>query len=152
MHPCRSTEGLREIARWLEEVVFIRIKRDPLEIAESFVAARSFREANPGIARHDDHDVVRFIRSESENVAAQRSFIDPIEVRYEDFAAWSFNRLIELGFDVTPIYDYIRDTYGSQPVRHGRLSVGRSGERFTSDEERTYFESRLRSVAAREGY
>ncbi len=152
MHPCNSTRGLLDLEEWFgaKRLVLIRIARDPLEIVESFLAARQMRTKNPGIARKTDREVVAYIRSESESVAMQAVVLRAplVTIRYEELRSGVVRGMPE----VPGARSFVAAlaNAGQDSVRVGRMSEGLG--RVSTDEERAYFESRLRRVRDREGY
>lgn len=164
LHPCQSDRGLVELSRLFrnQSVTLVRIRRHPLEIAESFVAARDDRTFGPemeGIASHSDRAVVAFVQSESEAVDAQRDHFAAsdhrlVEVRYEDLSEPSMREQLAGETTRTPADNRrVREAlarFGTAPARAGRLSAGLGS--VLSDAQRAAFRAELADVIEREGY
>jgi hypothetical protein len=159
MHPCQSTRGLLDLADLAgsKPVALVRIVRNPLEVADSFLAARM--GGGMGLARNTDRDIALWIRGESESVAMQRPLllerpnVHWLEVRYEDLAAKPGRRaFIEdmRSYGADAVFRDRLDEFGKNPIRPGRLSAG--VERAATDDEAAYFRRTLRCVMDREGY
>lgn len=172
LHPCNSRTGLLDLAKTLHQkrFAYVRIKRHPREIVESFLYARH-PDAEPhlrGIARNTDERIVEWIVSESEAVAAQRGATIPgthrrlamVEVRYEDLGDRLYRvdvgaRLKYTGaVDTRQASEFVAglDRFGKRAARHGRLAGGVAGESFMSTAEDAWFGDRLAAVCEREGY
>ena len=163
LHPCKSDRGLLDISRLFStrELILVRIYRDPLEIAESFLAARTKKAGDKflGIARHTDREVSKYICDESENVFRQKALLRErkntrlIEVRYESLATSEGRKKFTAAlapFSRGEGFRKTLDTFGKRPVRAGRMTLGLG--RVSTKNERLYFESRLKEVRKREGY
>lgn len=171
-HPCRSDSGLLDLEKALHQkrVAFVRIVRDPLEIARSFVFARR-EEASRllgGIGRNSDERVVEWIRSESRSVAAQRGArlrgraggtLRILEIRYERLAERAYREEVADRLRATNVIDdddrkrffVALGNFGRKPARAGRLSFGFDGDPL-SKKERDFFERALADVRKAEGY
>ena len=162
-HPCKSKTGLLELARWLKwshlDLTMVRTIRHPLELVESFEAARfhpDLRDRVGGLAKNTDANVCRWIRSESENyhdqAEALRELCRVVEVRYEALAdkeqAKQYARQIYGNKDQVLIEAF--DGFGGTAVRSGRLMFGIG--KVLTDDRRAWFEKELWDVIQREGY
>ena len=160
LHPCHSANGLLHLVESLHKrrLVMIRTVRNPLEIAESFAAARTkkLRSKTPGLARNSDWDVVNWIRSESDGYWLQAEDLDVIEVRYEDMGdpkkrdAVAVKVAKIIGTDEAAHFRRGLDTFGGSPARVGRLSEGIG--RVLSKDQRAWYAEQLADVMEREGY
>lgn len=167
LHPCQSSTGLLQLADVVtsgRRLVLVRIKRNPMDIVESFLAARrpEFGDGGAGIARHTDREIVAFVRTESTSLTKQRVLIGEkrhvrlVEVKYEDLARpdgqAAFISRIRKATSLKGVEDLKRalQTFGKKPVRKGRLSTGIG--RSSTAEQRSYFRSRLSATMEREGY
>lgn len=170
LHPCQSKDGLLELAMILrhKHLTIIRTVRDPLEIAESFIAMRKLAK-HGALRKFTDAKAVEFITTESKNVAAQRGELKSSpEWKHEgrQFFEVHYERMAEEGYRA----DFARrltaalpdseenhqrmlkafDGYGKHPVRPGRLASGLG--RMTTVKERAWFRVQLAAVIEREGY
>lgn len=168
LHPAQSRDGLLELARLLKDhrLLLARSVRHPLDVVESFLAARKgpLRQKMLGIARNDDGEVAHWIREESRSVLVQRPLLAEqkhctfLQVRDREMAtAKGRDRIAQqvgksLKADAAALARFRArlDEYGTKPVRPGRLMAGLG--RVSTDEERAYFETRLAAIVAREGY
>jgi len=165
LHPCRSSDGLLKLGQlYGQDLIVVRIVRDPLEIARSFHFARTVsvdHDKLHGIASNNDAQIIRFIEAESRNTHHQLDCLD----RYP-WNAWKFrfttvhySHLYNLGalaewFDAKTIkamQKYIGETVAipSCAVRDGRL--GRRADDFElTDSQRDTFRLALKDVIQRE--
>jgi len=173
LHPAKSADGLIELARWFSglgwDLTFVRTVRHPVEIVESFEAARfhpALKDEVAGLARNTDADVLRWIRSESEGFHAQcetlrqlhdtsrkvRRPVQIVEVRYENLASeaqrGAYARLIAPNHP--QVLEEAFAEFGRTPARTGRLSHGIG--RMLNGDRRAWFEKELADVIEREGY
>lgn len=174
LHPCESDDGLLTISHWMlkDAVVFVRTVRHPLHIVDSFLATRTatMSDRNPSLACHSDERVERFIRSESEGVAAQREALEVmpkaegrehylIEVRYEDlesedyrdwFADEVYRRLSTDAARHDSLRRRLHEEWGRRPTRDGKLNRG--WDWVMDGETEARWTERLADVIEREGY
>jgi hypothetical protein len=120
LHPIHSSDGLTSLLLAFQDVIFVRIVREPLEVAASLVAL-----GRPELAEYDpvEEDIASMIEAERRNVDAQRAWLGDalFEVSYERLVDRRYRRRIAAALDVSlPVLD----TFGSVPVRNGRLSAG----------------------------
>lgn len=168
LHPAQSRDGLITLARLLRghRLLLVRTVRDPAEIVESFLAARTpagLAAGMDGLARNSDADVCRWVREESESWSAQRRLVQEerhahfVEVRYEDLADPKARETLVA--DVAEsigsagraeVFLARLEEFGGRPTRNGRLSLGLA--RVSTDAERAYFARALRATSLREGY
>lgn len=169
-HPCRSASGLLEFERAFHahRCVFVRIVRDPLEIARSFVFTRRRAAAFGGLARNSNERIVKWIWSESHNVRWQRSQtlhgrtsgrLTIVTVRYEDLAARGYREELADVIAGTARLSEVQQRaffvalgdFGRRSKRPGRLSFGFEDDPLTED-ELDYFTRELAAIRKREGY
>ncbi len=128
-HPCQSDLGLLDIRRLFRdhETKFVRIVRDPMQVAESFVAARSdvFGDEMEGLRKHSDQKVVEFVLGEFYGVNVQREALGDslVELSYDMMSNEEYPAYAEEESGIEGLARAIRDRWG-QPVRPGRLSHG----------------------------
>jgi len=174
-HPAKSKTGMLGLAQVFAEhhLVFVRIVRHPIEVAESFVAARTVLKLSDGLARNSDKSIVEWIACEAENFWAQMRFMrNPeggwakvpwrvVQVRFEDLGSpagrasfvWWLRDALPSGFDLKPVVRYIEKNWGKpeRAVRPGRLSAGVQ-ESVLTPEQRKFFERELAWTAELNGY
>ena len=141
IHPIHSDMGLLGLAMifYLQPVVFIRIKRNPVDIFESYYCARLGKSRNKGLKKATNDDVFRFIDNERRHTTQNRILLDIyrnkhnleiyfVEIDYDklhddNYAKQIHNTLKNItGEDY--YYDYIKKVFGKKSVREGRMSLG----------------------------
>ena len=169
-HPCRSRDGMLELARWfrLSKPLFIRTVRHPLELVESFLALRdrgTFDGYAGVLASFTDERICQFINNESRNTARQRDQMRSpdwehtgqkyVEVRMDELASEGVKldlaRRLGSWLDPHKCKRFL-DDYGRVPTTRGRLSEGMLGESRMTIHQRAFFEERLAETIQREGY
>ncbi len=153
-------------------MVFVRIKRNPMEIVESFVATRSVVRVGGTLHLNTDEMIVNWIVSESEGTRYQRQSVECgsrkgqvkwrfVDICYESLAiesgVESFCKAISHHtsevYPVDAMRQYILKSFGVRQASAmtGRLSHG-VVESVLSEEQKTFFKERLAHVANVEGY
>ena len=180
-HPVRSRSGLLDLvkalifpSRSMHQVLLIRTVRHPLDIVESFLAAR-LPNAPKGLssqAQALDSTIRKYIQEESASWAVQRprllaqepdklprqgkkNNIEVLEARYDReaiAALWDpVSRFLGPGADRSlEAFRAALGTFNKKPVRAGRLGLGLG--RISTPEERDYWTNELAEVIEREGY
>ena len=173
-HPQNAARGLLELADMFapQRVIFVRVVRHPLEIAESWAFLR--REGGkgsggptPSAAQLPDAHIVKSIRKEYEGFAGQvDELLTPdvrlryppviIEARMEQFAVQPHPMFAEL-LPLVPankanaaLPAIAAERYGKVPLRWGRLKAN-AGAVMTT-EQRAWFADKLGDVITAQGY
>lgn len=173
LHPSKSNMGLIGLARMItDHLVFVRIKRNPMEIVESFVATRSAVRVGGTLHLNTDEKIVEWVVSESEGTHYQRQSVEYgsrkgqikwrfVEVRYESlvteqgvssFCNEVYGHIPE-ACSLEAMKQYILKSFGNRraSVMAGRLSQG-VVDSVLSEEQKVFFKERLAAVAIIEGY
>lgn len=161
LHPAQSRNGLWELARMFRghDLTLVRTVRDPMEVVESFLTARlpEAQEAPlAGLAKNSDGDICQWIQEESTSVMIQRPMLAEethctlIEMRYELLGNPAGKRELLEHFPESDLLVSRLGEFGRTPVRDGRLKRGLGI--VSTDEEREYFSTHLKTVITREGY
>ena len=179
-HPVKSRSGLLDLvkalifpSRSMHQVLLIRTVRHPLDIVESFLAAR-LPNAPKGLssqAQALDSTIRKYIQEESASWAVQRprllaqepdklpreggkNNIEVLEARYDPAAIaalWDpVSRFLGPRARGLDGFRTVLGTFNKMPVRAGRLGL-RLG-RISTPEERDYWTNELAEVIEREGY
>ena len=144
LHPINSAEGLLEIEYLFSghNVVFVRSKRDPVKIFESFYHQREIPEIYP--VREPDRNIYMYIAKEASNFALQAPFLRTpvIEINFdmlgnEHYAALVATTLLKrlpngTGDTFRP---FIKRMYMKESVRPGKLSEGVPDKKYISDKK-----------------
>lgn len=171
MHPCNSTTGLLDLEKlWhSHNTAFVRIKRHPMEIVRSFVAARD-PKARPhvgGVGANTDADIVEWVESESLSVSMQEGaplHVRPdkrlhiVTIRYECLSDPAYRGQVAdeivavkaLGREDARAFEDALGGFGTAIARPGRLSLGVDAKFEPGREE--WFRQRLAETIEREGY
>jgi len=176
IHPATSKTGLLTLIKFFNyagyDHLFVRTKRDPLDIFESFYAKKYYNKKNL------DEKIYDFIFNESLNVYDQKqSFkkcvkegrikylgkrFNLVEVKYEDlydvnkqrrFIQEIVSYLSERKMNQSLLLSYLNNTFGkkSKAIRKGKLSMGIE-KNLVSEAKRKEIRKKLKEVFKREGY
>ena len=174
-HPCKSDEGMIGLARLFRrhDLIFVRIKRHPMEIAESFVATRLDSVRIGGFLPFNSNErVVKWIKDGIENFHLQMKVAEVndkkrpfpwkvVQVRYEDLGTpkgrddfvEALDVAIRAGYcSIDSLRRFLDNTFGKKKhaVIAGRLRSGLGC--VLSEEERVFFKSELQGVIEQDGY
>jgi len=174
-HPCRSDLGLVGLAQLFHEhqIVFVRIKRHPLDVARSFMAVRKgLVRMGGGLGLNTPERVSQWIHQESEGFWKQVELVQSwpkdaktkfpfrvLEIKYEHLGIGSVLHQYSLWLNSNlhinpyPFEDFVASNW-KKPKKAaiaGRLRSGVSNEVLTPDELQ-FFRRELKDVCEREGY
>jgi hypothetical protein len=133
IHPMNSNYGVIGLAYVFYEnpITFVRIKRNPIDIFESFYATRLDGVKNQKLKRSTDEDVFRYIDNERDSVEVQKMRLDEykdvhnlnIEFIELDYDKMNVQPLVER-FNKRSFNEFHNEYWLKKPVREGRISAG----------------------------
>ena len=137
IHPCQSSDGLLSLNLLLDNILFIRTIRNPIDILESFYMFRQPKYKDHVFSKWIDWEILNFIINEELNTRRQinhehwRSKI--IKISYDrmkdkDYILPIIDNILK-HIDNKDSEDFNRDilisgfeSFGKEPARIGRLS------------------------------
>jgi hypothetical protein len=133
IHPIHSNYGLIGLAYIFYEnpITFVRIKRNPIDIFESFYATRLDGVKNQQLKLSTDEDVFRYIDTEIDSIEVQKLRLDNYKDKFNlnielielDYDNMNVSKLVDR-FQTESFYKFHDEYWKNKSVREGRMSAG----------------------------